>query len=283
MESGINEVPVQEEPIQQRDTAETSEATTIAPTAPQQRRVALALAPTIGHVARMRAMGAVALLLCLALLGAGSVVLSSRVVHADTTLPAVGSLPAPMSITSRSAAQNQAHLGTESAQSPDTAPSSCICSNTAHAIQVPTARPSNGTGQVVIVSIGQQWLWAFQDGNMVLNSPVTTGQPGLNTPQGTFNVQSKLADTWFYSPWPQGSPYYYTPEHVNYAMLFLQGGYFLHDASWRGAFGPGTNVPHTDPNGQQETGSHGCVNLPVPAAQALYNWVLIGATVQITA
>jgi lipoprotein-anchoring transpeptidase ErfK/SrfK len=38
-------------------------------------------------------------------------------------------------------------------------------------------------------------------------------------------------------------------------------------------------VPHTDPDGTWETGSHGCVNLPVTSASALYGWIGIGATV----
>jgi lipoprotein-anchoring transpeptidase ErfK/SrfK len=155
----------------------------------------------------------------------------------------------------------------------------CACS-AAHA-NIPT--PTYGTpkmgGQVVLVSITQQWLWAYQDGRMVMASAVTTGMPQLPTPTGTYHISMKESNVWFYSPWPYGSPFYYTPEHVDYAMLFRSGGFYLHAAAWRHAFGPGTNVPHTDPDGTQETGSHGCVNLPVDAAGALYGWIGIGATV----
>jgi lipoprotein-anchoring transpeptidase ErfK/SrfK len=135
------------------------------------------------------------------------------------------------------------------------------------------------SGQVVLVSIAQQWLWAYQDQRLVMASAVTSGMPQLPTPTGVYHIMMKESNVEFYSPWPYGSPYYYTPEHVDYAMLFREGGFYLHSAGWRHAFGPGTNVPHTDPDGTWETGSHGCVNLPITSASALYGWIGIGATV----
>ena len=127
-------------------------------------------------------------------------------------------------------------------------------------------------GKVILVSLAQQWLWAYQDQQLVYATVVTTGRPELPTPTGTFQVIWKVTDTEFISPWPVGSIYYYSPVHVNYAMLFLDGGFFLHDATWRHYFGPGTNVPHTNPDGTQETGSHGCVEMPLGAAAWLYGW-----------
>lgn len=110
---------------------------------------------------------------------------------------------------------------------------------------------------------------------------VTTGQPALPTPTGVYSILNKLHDVVFYSPWPEGSPYYYPPEDVNYALYFLAGGYYIHDAPWREMFGPGSNFPHTNPDGTQETGSHGCVNVTTSAGEWLYNWANIGATVDI--
>ena len=147
--------------------------------------------------------------------------------------------------------------------------------------QISAQDAPTAASELIVVSLSKQQLWAYQAGKQVFSTPVTTGQPALPTPAGTFTIMQKISDTTFYSPWPQDSPYYYTPEHINYAMLFADGGYFLHDASWRHCFGPGTDVPHTCPDGTQETGSHGCVNLPVPAAAWLYNWVQVGATVRI--
>ncbi len=138
-------------------------------------------------------------------------------------------------------------------------------------------------GQVILVSVTQQWLWAYQDNKLVYATPVTTGQTYLWTPLGVYHIYDKRTDQTFYSPWAPGSPYYYTPEHVNYALLFREKGYFLHDAPWRHAFGPGTEDPHTDPDGTWENGSHGCVNMVTGAAAWLFNWAALGTTVDIVA
>ena len=136
-------------------------------------------------------------------------------------------------------------------------------------------------GQLILVSLAQQWLWAYQNGTLLFDTPVTTGMPQLPTPDGTYQVQWKETNVTFYSPWPPGSPYYYSPEHINYAMYFAYNGYFIHDAPWRPKFGPGTNYPHTDSDGQVRTGSHGCVEVPTPAGAWLYNWAPDGTTIVI--
>jgi hypothetical protein len=158
----------------------------------------------------------------------------------------------------------------------------CPCGTPMHAsVPLPPGGAPNIAGQVVLVSLSHQWLWAFSNRQLVFSTPVTTGRPELPTPTGIFDIYQKVEDTMFYSPWPPGSPYYYTPEHVNYAMLFLTGGFYLHDAPWRSDFGPGSNVPHTGPGGQAETGSHGCVELPTGAGAWLYGWAPYGTTVDI--
>lgn len=155
----------------------------------------------------------------------------------------------------------------------------------------PTATPPPGPapaggvpqvyGQLILVSLSQQWLWAYQDRHLLYDTPMTSGMPQLPTPDGTFQVQFHAADITFYSPWQPPSPYYYAPEHVNYALYFLYDGYYIHDAPWRETFGPGTNYPHTEPDGTTATGSHGCVNVPTPAGKWLYYWAYDGATVVI--
>lgn len=146
--------------------------------------------------------------------------------------------------------------------------------------QPPNVPPAPITrGKVVLVSLGHQWLYAYQDGRYVFDSAVETGMPDLATPAGHFSILSKQRNVTFISPWPKGSPYWYAPTNVSYAMLFRDGGYYLHDAWWHVVFGPGGNVPHQLPDGRWETGSHGCVGMPVSAAAWLYSWVLIGTPV----
>ncbi|HEX8733347.1 MAG TPA: L,D-transpeptidase [Ktedonobacterales bacterium] len=137
------------------------------------------------------------------------------------------------------------------------------------------------SGQYVLVSIGQQWLWAYNNGALYMQSPVTTGMPQLPTWRGTFHIFLKETNVWFYSYYPPGTIGYYTPEFIPYAMEYDTGGYYLHAAPWRQQFGPGTNAPHCDADGVWETGSHGCVNLPTAAAGKLYAWIQMGTTVRI--
>lgn len=142
----------------------------------------------------------------------------------------------------------------------------------------PTASPQ---GKEIIVSLSRQWMWVYQNGHLVFNSAVMTGRPSLATPTGTYHVFLKLHPTWFYSPWPPGSPYWYPPTYINYALEWRAGGFFLHDSWWHTVYGPGTNGWHYDPKYGWQWGTHGCVAMPLSSAQWLYNWAPIGTTVQI--
>lgn len=137
------------------------------------------------------------------------------------------------------------------------------------ATPTPTPNPRH-TGKVIVVSIADQRLTAFEDGTAVLTSNVVTGMPALPTPTGTFHVMSKSSPYKFVSPWPRGNQYWYPTEWVSYAMLFADDGYFLHDAPWRTVWGPGANVTH---------GSHGCINVPKATMATLYGWATVGTTV----
>jgi len=140
--------------------------------------------------------------------------------------------------------------------------------------------PSSGP-KVIVVSLSQQWLYAYQNGQQVFNAPIMSGRPALATPTGTYHVFAKMSPTTFYSPWPYGSPYWYAPTHINYALEWGAGGYFLHDAWWHSVYGPGTNGWHYDPQFGWQWGTHGCVAMPIGTAAWLYNWAPIGTTVQI--
>lgn len=139
----------------------------------------------------------------------------------------------------------------------------------------------SASGKYIVVSLSKQWLYAYENGRLVFNAAVMTGRPALPTPTGTYHIFIKQSPTWFYSPWPYGSPYWYPPTYINYAMEFKEGGYYIHDATWHSVFGPGTNGWHYDPVFGWQWGTHGCVATTVPTAQWLYGWAPIGTTVQI--
>jgi hypothetical protein len=131
--------------------------------------------------------------------------------------------------------------------------------------------------RVVVVSLSEQALRAYDNGKLVKAFQVTTGQPDLPSPPGTWWIEGKKHPTVFKSTAPKGSPEWYPDTPINYAMQYHSNGYFLHDAWWRTQFGPGTNFPHQDPDGDPFAGqgSHGCVNMSTSDAAWLYGFVSV--------
>jgi lipoprotein-anchoring transpeptidase ErfK/SrfK len=136
-------------------------------------------------------------------------------------------------------------------------------------------------GKVIVVSLSKQTLNAYQNGQVVFSTAVLTGQPALPTPLGTYHIFSKRSPTTFHSPFPRKSRFWYPPTHINYALEFRAGGYYLHDSWWHTVYGAGTNAEHYDPAYGWQEGSHGCVSMPLNAAAWLYKWAPIGTTVKI--
>jgi L,D-transpeptidase catalytic domain/FG-GAP-like repeat len=128
-------------------------------------------------------------------------------------------------------------------------------------------------GKLIVISLTCQELNAFQDGNLVMDTPVTTGRPALPTLPGWTQVYAKNHPFEMISPWPYGSPYWYAPSLVQYVTWFRAGGYGIHDAYWEpdSALGPGSE--------NSGYASHGCVHVPLATAQQMYNWADIGTPV----
>lgn len=133
--------------------------------------------------------------------------------------------------------------------------------------------------KMIVVSTESQSATVYQNGKVVLTTPVTTGGPELPTDHGVFHIYYKVSPFVFHSPFPLGSPYYYPPTPIQYWMPF-DGQEGLHDASWRSNFGPGSNFQPTDlGTGNYILGTHGCVNLPASAAAFIWNFAPVGTTV----
>jgi hypothetical protein len=130
------------------------------------------------------------------------------------------------------------------------------------------------SGQVILVSLAGQALRLYQDGKLVHAFLVTSGRPDRPSLPGLWSIQARLSPTIFKSSDPPGSPYWYPDTPIHYAMLYHNGGYFIHDSWWRNDYGPGTQFPHADSSGDQAfagNGSHGCINLQEEQAAWLYN------------
>jgi len=133
--------------------------------------------------------------------------------------------------------------------------------------------PSLQHGTVLMVSQVEQALRFYKDGKLIRSFHVTTGRVERPALPGVWTVQDRKSPDEFKSTDPPGSPYWYPPTPIQYAILYHWGGFFVHDAWWRVNFGPGTQFPHYDVGGDESfagNGSHGCVNLQSNEAAWVY-------------
>jgi lipoprotein-anchoring transpeptidase ErfK/SrfK len=107
------------------------------------------------------------------------------------------------------------------------------------------------------VDLTHQRLIAYEGETPVRTVIVSTGLPRTPTPPGRFKIYVK------YKAASMSGPGYYLP-NVPYVMYFYRG-YGLHGTYWHSNFG--------------QPMSHGCVNLPTPQAEWLYNWASVGTPV----
>lgn len=129
------------------------------------------------------------------------------------------------------------------------------------------AAPATGSAKPqksIVISISQQMLWAYKGKQVVLNSYVSTGRTGFDTPVGSFAVLTKLPSQTMEGV--IGGEYYNVP-NVPDVMYFTNEGHALHGTYWHNNFG----TPM----------SHGCVNLPMDVAAWLYDWAPVGTPVLI--
>jgi hypothetical protein len=133
-------------------------------------------------------------------------------------------------------------------------------------------------GKAIVVSLREQVARLYDNGQLVMWTYVTTGRPKRPTPPGLWHVLDRQQNVTFVSSDPPGSPLWYAPTTVRFALLFHEGGFFLHDAWWRSTFGPGTNLPHDDP-GADNDGSHGCINTPLQPMGLIFDWATLGTPI----
>ena len=131
----------------------------------------------------------------------------------------------------------------------------------------------DGPNRLITVSWQAQRLVAYDNGQVIVDTPVTTGRPSLPTDVGAMQVLRKDAPWTMHSPWPKGSPEWYPDTPVQMVLWFTKNGEGLHDASWQpdSTLGPGSqNGPYA---------SHGCIHLPLAAVRTLFAWAPLGTPV----
>lgn len=114
------------------------------------------------------------------------------------------------------------------------------------------------------ISIANQHLWYYKDGEVNVECDVVTGLPDgkRNTPTGVYYISERIPGKFLvgetYRTW------------VNFWMRLTNSGVGLHDAVWQPAFGGDLYY---------SKGSHGCINLAYDFAQYLYNISYVGMPV----
>ena len=124
----------------------------------------------------------------------------------------------------------------------------------------PTDRsPTVHLGRELVVNRTTQQMDLVIGGIVVKKIPVSTGNPGTETPAGTFSINKKIQNKRYVGPG-------YDLKNVLYNMQFKEGGYYIHTAYWHNDFGKSTH-------------SHGCINVNKENAAFLYKYLGIGTKV----
>lgn len=123
-------------------------------------------------------------------------------------------------------------------------------------------------GTYVEISISEQMMWCYKDYELVVETPIVTGNPnkGNGTPYGSvWAIDGMKKDAVLGTIETMG---YASP--VKYWMPF-NGNVGIHDADgWRSSYGG--EIYKTG-------GSHGCINTPEAAAKTIFETISIGTAV----
>lgn len=121
-----------------------------------------------------------------------------------------------------------------------------------------SAAPADGLRRIE-VDLSEQTLTAYQGDVAVMHTIVSTGRPATPTVLGRYNIRTKIPAQRMRGPG-------YDLPNVPSVMYFF-AGYAIHGAYWHDNFG--------------QTMSHGCVNMRLDEASALYEWASVGTEVYV--
>ena len=116
-----------------------------------------------------------------------------------------------------------------------------------------------GAGRELVVTLGTQMAYAYEDGILKRRALVSTGLPATPTVQGDFTVKRKYRSTTMSGP-------DYHLENVEWVMYFY-AGYGFHGTWWHNNFG--------------QPMSHGCVNMTNADAKWFYDFADVGTPVHV--
>lgn len=120
-----------------------------------------------------------------------------------------------------------------------------------------------GGGAITIdINLSTQYMTVFQGDTVIMETYISSGRPGFDTPTGTFYINLKNGTQTMEGV--LGGEYYNVPD-VPSVMYFTDVGHAIHGAYWHNNFGA--------------VMSHGCINVPVELAAWLYEITPVGTPV----
>lgn len=125
------------------------------------------------------------------------------------------------------------------------------------------------------VDLTAQHMWMIQNGQVVFQAPVVTGNPNISgraTPSGVYSILELESPSILVGEKDPktGQPEYRTK--VTYWMRVTWSGIGFHDATWQSSFGGSRYLTN---------GSHGCINMSYNDAGTLYGMLSVGTPVVI--
>ncbi len=123
-------------------------------------------------------------------------------------------------------------------------------------------------GKWIDIHLTQQLLTAYEGQQAVRTVVITSGKPGWETPEGSFAINTRVANETMDSG-AIGAEEFYKLEDVLFTQYFTDKGHALHFAWWK------TKETIGRP------GSHGCINLLLDDARFLWEWSETGTGVNL--
>ena len=120
------------------------------------------------------------------------------------------------------------------------------------------------TDKLITVDIGKQMIYAWEGGQIINQSPASTGMRYTPTVKGQFRIYRKVDVQDMKGNYPPYEPYYI--KNVPNVMYFY-GAYAIHGAHWHNKFGSRV--------------THGCINTPVTFSKWIYDWAPVGTQVYV--
>ncbi len=145
--------------------------------------------------------------------------------------------------------------------------------NAVHQADIEVMQHYHLQGQVIVVSLVEQTMRIYQDGQLVHAYYVTTGRPELPSTPGIWHELYRASPTTLKSAYAPDSPFWFPDTQVNYSMLYQTGEHLIVDSHWRGSYGPGTQFPHRDVNNNTfaNNGTEGGIDMLEQDAAWVYN------------